>query len=320
MIRSEMSTKGEHTEKGEKPVKQLLFKAIQPSSSALRSERAKKQPRRTSSDSSEIMDFGKLQEQIDTMCSGIMDLREDLKSVVKKEEIEECVTRVMTGIEARIVKDIEKLVDRKVQEVKEKVDSLEFKYQSLQEHVTQLGKQHAEQLESIEIQMTKTHDLAKEANKKANYNEQYSRKNNVKIMDVKIDGDESSETLITKVSNLFNNQGVILEKQDIMAIHRIPGRKGSTKPVLIKLMNNQVKSNLMKKRKAMKEAGNRIADDVTKLNSGLISRLTLHHNIDSAWFFNGSVYGQTTRQERVKFDIYDNIDNVIENFRFGQRT
>ncbi|KAH3728985.1 hypothetical protein DPMN_135356 [Dreissena polymorpha] len=139
-------------------------------------------------------------------------------------------------------------------------------------------------------------------------------------MDVKIDGDESSETLITKVSNLFNNQGVILEKQDIMAIHRIPGRKGSTKPVLIKLMNNQVKSNLMKKRKAMKEAGNRIADDVTKLNSGLISRLTLHHNIDSAWFFNGSVYGQTTRQERVKFDIYDNIDNVIENFRFGQRT
>ncbi|KAH3728986.1 hypothetical protein DPMN_054949 [Dreissena polymorpha] len=84
-----------------------------------------------------------------------MDLREDLKSVVKKEEIEECVTRVMTGIEARIVKDIEKLVDRKVQEVKEKVDSLEFKYQSLQEHVTQLGKQHAEQLESMEIQMTK---------------------------------------------------------------------------------------------------------------------------------------------------------------------
>ncbi|KAH3851343.1 hypothetical protein DPMN_093823 [Dreissena polymorpha] len=314
-----MSTKGEHTEKGDKPVKQLLFKANQPSSSALRNERAPKQPMRTSSDSSEIMDFGKLQEQIDTMCSSIMDLREDLKSVVKKEEIEECLTRVMTGIEARILKDFEKLVDHNVQEVKEKVDSLEFKYQSLQEHVTQLGKQH-EELESMEIQMSKTNDLAKEANKKANYNEQYSRKNNVKIMDVKIDGDESSETLITNVPNPFNNQGVILEKQDIMAIHRIPGRKGSTKPVLFKLMNNSVKSNLMKKRKTMKEAGNRIADDVTKLNSGLISQLTLHHNIDSAWFFSGSVYGQTTRQERVKFDIYDNIDNVIENFRFGQRT
>ncbi|KAH3874634.1 hypothetical protein DPMN_037884 [Dreissena polymorpha] len=86
----------------------------------------------------------------------------------------------------------------------------------------------------------------------------------------------------------------------------------------MKLMNNSAKSNLMKKRKAMKAAGNRIADDVTKLNSGLISRLTLHHNIDSAWFFKGLVYGLTTKQERVKFDIYDNIDNVIETFRFGK--
>ncbi|KAH3796746.1 hypothetical protein DPMN_150317 [Dreissena polymorpha] len=106
--------------------------------------------------------------------------------------------------------------------------------------------------------------------------------------------------------------GAILEKKDIMAIHQIPGRKGSTKPILIKLMNNSVNHIFMKKRKAMKEAGNRISDDVTKLNSGLIMRLTLHHNIDIAWFFNGSVYGLITRQERIKFDIYDNIDNVIK--------
>ncbi|KAH3849419.1 hypothetical protein DPMN_091819 [Dreissena polymorpha] len=77
-------------------------------------------------------------------------------------------------------------------------------------------------------------------------------------MDVKVDGDENSETLITKVANLFTKQEVIIENQDIMAIHRIPGRKGSTKPVLIKLMNNSAKANLMKNRKAMKETGNRM--------------------------------------------------------------
>ncbi|KAH3796745.1 hypothetical protein DPMN_150316 [Dreissena polymorpha] len=57
-----------------------------------------------------------------------MDYREDLNSVVKKEEIEECVTRVMTVIEERRVKDIEKLVENKVQEVSKKVNSLEIKY------------------------------------------------------------------------------------------------------------------------------------------------------------------------------------------------
>ncbi|KAH3782601.1 hypothetical protein DPMN_160519 [Dreissena polymorpha] len=55
------------------------------------------------------MDFGRLRKQTDTMCSGIMDLREDLKSVVKKEEIEECVTRVMTGIEARSSRTFEEI-------------------------------------------------------------------------------------------------------------------------------------------------------------------------------------------------------------------
>ncbi|KAH3771596.1 hypothetical protein DPMN_172922 [Dreissena polymorpha] len=117
------------------------------------------------------MDLGRLQEQIDIMCSGIMDLREDLNYFVKKEEREQCVARIMTGIEARFVKDIEKLVERKEQAVREKVDSLEFKYQSLQENVNQLHKNHAEQLESMEIQMTKTYYLSKEAHKKANYNE-----------------------------------------------------------------------------------------------------------------------------------------------------
>ncbi|KAH3887826.1 hypothetical protein DPMN_011848 [Dreissena polymorpha] len=55
-------------------------------------------------------------------------------------------------------------------------------------------------------------------------------------------------------------------------------------------------------------------DDVTKPNQGLINRLHLHPDIESAWYFNGAVYEQTVAGERIKFDIYDNVSGVIEDF------
>ncbi|KAH3885692.1 hypothetical protein DPMN_009688 [Dreissena polymorpha] len=67
----------------------------------------------------------------------------------------------------------------------------------------------------------------------------------------------------------------------------------------------------MRKRALMKNGGLRLVDDVTKPNQGLINRLLLHPDISSAWYFNGSVY---------KFDIYDNVNNVIEEFRRFRRT
>ena len=57
----------------------------------------------------------------------------------------------------------------------------------------------------------------------------------------------------------------------------------------------------------MKAAGYRLVDDVTKLNTGLIGRLMKHARIDSAWYFNGAVYGKTTEGRRYKFDIYCNL-------------
>ncbi|KAH3768812.1 hypothetical protein DPMN_170028 [Dreissena polymorpha] len=98
-------------------------------------------------------------------------------------------------------------------------------------------------------------------------------------------------------------------------MHRIPTKKGQTRSVLIKIRNNDDKSAVMRKRKEMRNGGHRLVDDVTALNTGLMSRLQLHQDIESTWFFNGSVFALTKRQERIKFDLNDNIDTVIREFR-----
>ena len=53
----------------------------------------------------------------------------------------------------------------------------------------------------------------------------------------------------------------------------------------------------------MKALGHRLVEDVTWQNITLISKLYDHPLIESAWYFNGSVYGTTTTGKRLKFEI-----------------
>ncbi|KAH3851914.1 hypothetical protein DPMN_094401 [Dreissena polymorpha] len=172
----------------------------------------------------------------------------------------------------------------------------------------------------LEAKVRKTYDTSREALKLANYNEQYSRKNNVKIMNITESPDESETSLTQTVYNILRTTAdVELKQEDIIAIHRIPTKKGAIRPIVIKLRKNNAKSSIMKKQTPMKTKGFRLVDDVTKRNQGLISRLLLHPDIKNALFFNGSVFRQTTSDERIKFDIFDNVDNTISDFRNRNR-
>ncbi|KAK3105844.1 hypothetical protein FSP39_007000 [Pinctada imbricata] len=68
----------------------------------------------------------------------------------------------------------------------------------------------------------------------------------------------------------------------------------------------------MRKRSVIKKAqGNvKLVDDVTELNAKLITRLINHDQIDSAWYFNGRVFGQVNGK-RIMFDLYDNVDEKV---------
>ena len=135
--------------------------------------------------------------------------------------------------------------------------------------------------------------LSKVAVKMVNYNEQYSWNNNIKILNIKEKNEESVTSLTTEVCKLFGEHGAVdLNPSEIQAIHGIPGKPGTPKPVLVKLINNISKTKLKKVRSAMKSTVHR--DDVTKMNVKLISEMLDNDLINSAWYFIGSVYGKTT--------------------------
>ncbi|KAK3092771.1 hypothetical protein FSP39_007062 [Pinctada imbricata] len=74
----------------------------------------------------------------------------------------------------------------------------------------------------------------------------------------------------------------------------------------------------MKKRPVFKNSGKhyRLSDDVTERNSKLIQRLSDHELIESAWYYNGRVFGKTVSDgNRIKFDLYDDIDQKVRSRR-----
>ena len=67
---------------------------------------------------------------------------------------------------------------------------------------------------------------------------------------------------------------VKVDPSEIQAIHRIPGKIGETRPVIVKLVNSEVKYRIMRAKKNLsKKETKRLVDDATKHNMGLITRL-----------------------------------------------
>ena len=253
--------------------------------------------------------------KIDDVSADIKEVKTELKRMLKKEDVEDLIKKSISdsirSLEDRMKEEIKRQIQEKCEKLETIIESLQFENDKLKDKLESNLKQMTERINETEAKVENQEQQTREAIKLGNHNEQFSRKNNIKIMNVEEEPSENEEKLTEKVCSVLSKQGVDLQKEEIIAIHRLPRRNQSRKPVIIKTINNSVKTRVMRKRREMRTAGYRIADDVTKLNTGLISRLSDNENIDSAWYFNGSVFGRTKGGKRLKFELFDDINQVI---------
>ena len=274
-------------------------------------------PKRFASDMSPNVsaeEFTVISHQLEGLTDDIKNLRDDFKSVMKTNEmesfIEKTVKKILTDMNENMDVTISMKVDEKTKEIKNKMKSVEKENECLKK-----------ELVTVKSELTKTktacsaaESQSKQALKIGNHNEQYSRKNNIKIMDVTQQDHESIEDLTTKVCDIVSEHGLSLDPQNIVAVHRIPGKINCTKPVLIKLKNNHEKTKIMRKRSDFKNNGHRLVDDVTKMNAQLIQTLMERDDVEQAWFFNGSVFAKGKGTEkRHKVELFDDIDKALKN-------
>ena len=235
------------------------------------------------------------------------DLDKSLADIVKKSDLETVVTSIVTKLLDSFKKEINEKISEKSNKQTKAIENLIKENEELREQIAGQRKKMSE----IQKQVADNEIISKEALQMSNYNQQYSRKFNIKIMNYPENKDEKIRDIFVKdiVKDKLN---VKVDSSEIQAIHRIPGKIGEARPVIVKLVNSEVKYRIMRAKKNLpKKETVRLVDDVTKHNMGLITRLRNCKELESAWYFNCSVYGKTFDEKRIKFDIFDDINNKI---------
>ena len=242
----------------------------------------------------------------------LTELGEIREGMLKKDDVKTLVTDKVKGLLAEHkteinnqICEIEQKHKDEVYQLKEQIAGLNLDNETLREKLAERAKEMREMKEVVKV----TRDAAVDAQTRSNYNEQYSRKTNIKFFGVNEGAREKTSEIV--INMLKSVAKVDLKEDGIVAVHRIPG-KGDDRPILLKVKNSEIKARIMRARPVFKKSKNgyRLADDVTQLNSKLIDTLNKHPLIDQAWYFNGSVYGKPVDCEtRIKFDLCD-MDDV----------
>lgn len=233
------------------------------------------------------------------------------ESLVGRDELKTLVTDIVKGVfvafEEKIHEEMEKRVERLREECDNKIQALELENESLTNELKTVREANLK-LKS-EVNTNKT--IAQEALKAANFNEQYSRKNNIKIFNLRTTPKQDlRQDLVTLVEKDLN---VKLDPSDISAIHRIPSKNQNLRdnPVIVRFSCAEAKVEIMKHKKNLKNNVH-FTEDVTKRNLELMRRIRESEGMESAWYFNTSVYGKTKSGLQMKFDLFDNVEQRIQ--------
>ncbi|VDI48105.1 Hypothetical predicted protein [Mytilus galloprovincialis] len=190
--------------------------------------------------------------------------------------------------------------------LKDELDALNIDNENFKERLRIKDRQ----IEELQEKVADCNHRSIDALKSANYNEQYSRKHNIRMVNFPEERNENLRDVFVKM--VKKDLNVEMEPSDVIAIHRIPGKEGNTKPVIAKVRNTDIKIKIMRNKKGLKN-DIKFHDDITQRNIGLLARLNTNVMLNNTWFYNCSVYGKLKDSEyRTKFDLYDNIDEKIK--------
>jgi FtsZ-binding cell division protein ZapB len=134
--------------------------------------------------------------------------------------------------------------------------------------------------------------------------EQYSRKDNVRIVRL---NEKPQENTREAVCLMYRTElEVIVKPEDIGACHRLPSNnKDQPRPIIVRFRDRFTKENVMRARRKLKGKGITISDDITKENLKLMNRARNSGVFESVWFFNGKVRAtKNSDAKRVVLELF----------------
>ncbi|XP_063436871.1 putative ankyrin repeat protein RF_0381 [Mytilus trossulus] len=152
-------------------------------------------------------------------------IKSDLELLVKQSDLKELVTSIVSQLlntlKDSITAEFNSKLREKTGQLQDNVDSLNLENHLLKEKLREKEIKIKELDEKVEDCNLRSMD----ALKSANYNEQYSRKHNIRIVNYP---EKNNEHLHAEFINLIKKDLKInLKPTDLIAIHHIPGKDGA---------------------------------------------------------------------------------------------
>lgn len=207
----------------------------------------------------------------------------------------------------------------RMNELEEKIKAVSHEKGDLEEKLqTALGR-----IDALENKNEENNRISKQGLIQANDNAQYSRRQNIRIHQLKdkqIDGRKLTDKEL--VCDLLNKKLMLnVTPLDIAAAHRVPTRKktndvagakkGEPDPMIVRFYDRGLKDKIMSLKANIPWGCEIIRDDLTSGNVGLINRASNHKDIKWSWFYNGKVFALTKDNYRIKLFLFCCIDEVI---------
>lgn len=215
-------------------------------------------------------------------------------------------SEIMDAFNAVLDSKLDQLAARSECMMTAKIQELEQKFKNIQSEVKKLKEEVDDSISHVEYVLKQDNDCVWEYAVK---NEQYSRKNNLRIHGLE---EEEGENLEQKfVQFIQDNLQEEIQPAEIEIIHRIGQKKDSTngdqgsrhdgkRPVIVKLLSNKSKMKILLKRKLLKGKGVVIMEDMADDLAKRLKELKKKKSVESTWFTNGKVKYKQHGDPRVK--------------------
>ena len=148
------------------------------------------------------------QTNIDDYSNDIKDMKDELKNILKNSDAEELIRRTVTEVvksqEMRMLEEIKQQIQEKCKKLEGDIRSLEFENSKLKGELENKTTVKEKKTKEIETRIDENDRKARDAIIMGNCNEQYSRKNYVKILNIEKEQLENKDILTKKVCSILN--------------------------------------------------------------------------------------------------------------------
>ena len=130
--------------------------------------------------------------------------------------------------------------------------------------------------------------------------EQYSRKNNIRIIGVP---EQTNEKCREVVASLLNkNLNLRVETAAVGAAHRLPAKGDRVRPIIVRFLDSDLKQAVMEKRRALKGSKIVIQEGLCLDMQRLLNRMN-NPSVKDAWAWNGKIFanGECGTVIRVRY-------------------